>query len=105
MGVQIKGLDRLKRKLNAIPKVLQDSVWDATWEITEDVQGRAITKLQSSTKSASGELSGSVKNEVVVNGQGKVVGRVWSDKAQALFREFGTGPVGEASPKNLPEGF
>ncbi|OJG27956.1 hypothetical protein RU98_GL002165 [Enterococcus caccae] len=87
-----------------MPKLTEDAVWDATFDITEEVAARAAGKLQSNIKYGSGELAGSIKNEVVINGQGNVVGRVWSDKKEALFREMGTGPVGEASTKQLPEG-
>lgn len=104
MGVQIKGLDRLNSKLKRIPKTLENATWDATFEITEEVQSRATAKLQSSIKHGSGELAGSLKNEVLVNKNGHVVGRVWSDDPNLLFRELGTGQVGENSPKDLPEG-
>ena len=41
LGVEIKGLDRLKRKINAMPKILNDAVNDATYEITELVRSAA----------------------------------------------------------------
>lgn len=104
MKVDIKGLDSLKAKIKAAPKIIEEAVWDATFEIVEEVASRGASKVQSSAKHSSGEGSGSIKHEVVVDSQGKVIGRVWSDKKQMLFREFGTGPVGEASPKDLPEG-
>lgn len=104
MGVEIKGLSSLKRKVKALPKILDDAMWDATFEITELIQQAAELRLSSSVKYSSGELLGSLKNEVVVNAQGKIVGRVWSDKEHAIYRELGTGPVGEASQKDLPEG-
>lgn len=104
MGVEIKGLESLRRKVKAMPKVLDDAMWDATFELTELVQQAAVLRIQSSAKYGSGELAGSIKYEVVVNAQGKIVGRVWSDKEQAMYREFGTGPVGQESQKDLPEG-
>lgn len=104
MGVEIRGLDSLKRKLNAMPKVLENALWDATFEIVEVVQGKAESKLQSSMKHSTGGLAGSLKHEVVVDSNGNVVGRVWSDVPHSLYREMGTGKVGEASPKDLPEG-
>lgn len=104
MGIEIKGLESLRRKVKAMPKVLDDAMWDATFELTELVQQAAVLRIQSSAKYSSGELAGSIKYEVVVNAQGKIVGRVWSDKEQAMYREFGTGPVGQESQKDLPEG-
>jgi hypothetical protein len=104
VGIEIKGLESLRRKAKALPKLLDDAMWDATFEITELIKQAAELRLSSSVKYSSGELLGSLKNEVVINAQGKIVGRVWSDKQQAIFRELGTGPVGEASSKDLPEG-
>lgn len=85
MGVRIKGLDRLNRKLSEMPKALQNATWDATFEVTEEVRGRAESELASSVKHGSGELLGSVKNEVETNKDGKLVGRVWTDKKQGVF--------------------
>lgn len=104
MKVEIKGLDSLRRKLKATPKILEDAMWDATFEITELIKQSTELRIASSVKYSSGELLGSFKNEVVINAQGKIVGRVWSDKEQAMYREFGTGPVGQESKKDLPEG-
>ncbi|MCD1023468.1 HK97 gp10 family phage protein [Enterococcus sp. SMC-9] len=104
MGVEIKGMDSLRRKLKATPKILEDAMWDATFEITELIKQATELRIASSVKYSSGELLGSFKNEVVINAQGKIVGRIWSDKEQAMYREFGTGPVGQASQKDLPEG-
>ena len=104
MTIEIRGLDRLKRKIDAMPKILNEAMEDATFEITELVRSAAELRLSSSIKYSSGELLGSLKTEVVENAEGKIVGRVWSDKAQAIYREFGTGPNGQASPKDLPEG-
>ncbi|MBO0413226.1 HK97 gp10 family phage protein [Enterococcus hulanensis] len=104
MGVEFKGWDSLKSKLKATPKVIEDATFDATFDIVDEVVARASSKLQSSIKHGSGELAGSVKQEVVIDGSGNIVGRVWSDKIQAIFREFGTGPVGAESTKDLPPG-
>lgn len=104
MGVEIKGMESLRRKLKATPKILDDAMWDATFEITELIKQATELRIASSVKYGSGELLGSFKNEVVINAQGKIVGRIWSDKEQAIYREFGTGPVGQESKKDLPEG-
>lgn len=104
MGVEIRGLDRLKRKLKAVPKMLDEAMWDATFEVSELIKQAAEMRLASSVKYSTGELMGSLKNEVVVNAEGKIVGRVWSDKSWSVYREFGTGLVGQESSKDLPEG-
>lgn len=104
MGVEIRGMDRLRAKVGKLSKVMEQAAHDATKEIVELIKNAAELRLQSSIKYSSGELINSLKDEVVVNADNKIVGRVWSDKKQAVFRELGTGPVGEASPKDLPEG-
>lgn len=104
LGVEIRGLNKLRAKVERMPQVLQDAMWDATFEITELIKGAAELRLASSMKYSTGELIGSLKNEVVENAEGRVVGRVWSNNPTSIYREFGSGPVGEASPKDLPEG-
>lgn len=104
MGVEIKGLDSLARKTRQIPSIISKAVLGATIEVTENVKTAALDNLDRSIKHNSGALRGSIKDETVVNADGRVIGRVWSDKANAFYREFGTGPVGQASPKDLPEG-
>ena len=84
MGVRIIGMDNLKRKLGKLPAVIEDAVCEATFEIVEDIQGRAESKLQSSMKYSQGELGNSLKNEVVKDRTGNIVGRVWSDNMVAL---------------------
>lgn len=104
MGVEIRGLGRLKSKLGKVSASAQKGAEQAIYEITQEVSGRASNNLQSSIKHGTGELAGSVKDEVVVNSNGNYVGRVFSDKKQAVFREMGTGPNGEKSTKDLPPG-
>lgn len=104
MGVQISGLSNLKRKLDSLPKYMNTAVRNATYELTDSIQGEAQANLQSSIKYSSGELAGSVKTEVTTDNEGNIVGHVWSDKKQAIFREFGTGKVGQHSNKELPPG-
>lgn len=67
-----------------MPKVLDEAMHDATFEVTELIKQAAEMRLASSAKHSTGELMGSLKNEVVVNAEGKIVGRVWSDKEQAV---------------------
>ena len=35
MGVEIRGLDRLKRKTKKATELISDAAWDATFELTE----------------------------------------------------------------------
>lgn len=104
MGVEIRGLDRLKGKLGKVSTAAQKGAEQAVYEITQEVSGRASSNLQSSVKYGTGELAGSVKDEVVTKSSGEISGHVWTDKKEGLFREMGTGPVGEKSTKDLPPG-
>lgn len=104
MGVEIRGLSRLKGKLGKVSVSAQKGAEQAVYEIAQEVEGRAVSNL-SSVKYSSGELAGSVRHEVTTtNRTGGTTAMVWSDKKQAMFREFGTGPNGEASKKDLPPG-
>lgn len=100
--VTITGKEKLFSQLKGIPKAIEDAVFEATFEIVEDIQGRVESKLNSSIYHNRGGLAGDNKNEVVKDHNGNIVGRVWNDNPVALFRELGTGPVGQASAKDLP---
>lgn len=102
MKVTIKGKEKLFGQLKQVPKVIEDGIFDATFEIVEDIQGRIESKLNASIKYNRGDLVGSFKNEVVKESDGNIVGRNFSDSPISIFREFGTGPVGESSQKDLP---
>lgn len=104
MGVEVRGLGRLKSKLGKVSVAVEEGTKSAIYEIIQEVSGRASSNLQSSIKHGTGELAGSVKDEVVTKSSGEITGRVWSDKKQAMFRELGTGPNGEKSTKDLPPG-
>ena len=104
MGVEIRGLGKFNQQMKSIPNLVSKAVESANGELVELVRGDAESNLASSVKHASGELVGSLKTEVATNGKGSSTGRVFSDKQQAVYREFGTGPNGEASAKDLPEG-
>lgn len=104
MGVEIRGLGKFNQQMKSIPNLVSKAVESANEELVDLVHGEAVGNIASSVKHGSGELIGSVKKEVSVDGKGKSTGRVWSDKETAMYHEFGTGPVGEASAKDLHEG-
>lgn len=102
--IEVKGMNRLKAKLDRLPKSVEDAVWDANFDIVELAKANTVREIQSSAKHGSGETASSYKDEVIINDDGHVVGRIWSDNPTAIYRELGTGQVGQASPKDLPEG-
>lgn len=48
MGVEFRGADRLMSKIRAIPKVMEDAVFEATFDIVDETVARATSHLQSS---------------------------------------------------------
>lgn len=95
----IQGLDSLLRKLSAMGE-------DAA-PIMQKGVNKGLKRIQSSAKllcpSNSGELRNSIKTQSRVQG-GKVVGEVYTNKEHAAYVEFGTGPVGEETLQEVPEG-
>lgn len=87
-----------------LPELVANAMWDATFDIVELVSTRAVDNLQANMTHSSGELARSLKYEVVMDSAGKVVGRVWSDDAVAVYRELGTGIHGQESSKDIPSG-
>lgn len=100
MGVEFKGKGRLFAKLDKLPTVFEKTTENAIDEFNEFVRSRAEENL-SNIKHSSGELSGSIQVETLRQSM-TVTGRVWTDKPQGTFREFGTGKVGQDSQKDLP---
>lgn len=99
--VEIKGLDELKTKLKKLPNMVADATVNAQESAIEQAEAYAVQKLQSSVKYSTGELARSFKHEVKTDGD-EVIGRWWNSSMVAIFREFGTGKVGEQSAKELP---
>lgn len=96
-------MSQLKAKLDRLPKVLEDAVWDANYTIAETVRSNTVREIQSTTKVGTGEIANDYKAEVSRNRNGRISAFVWGNPV-AMAREFGTGQVGQASPKELPEG-
>lgn len=103
MEIEVKGIDSLREKLKKLPQILNQATNQAMFEVTETIRSTAEDNAPVGIYTGGGELKGSI-HAIVDNEDGKIVGRVWSDKKQAIFTEFGTGPRGQASPKDLPEG-
>lgn len=101
---EIKGLDSLNEKLDKLPDIFKKAIWDGAFDVAEKTEGYAIKELQETVQYGTGELARSLKYEVVEQ-NGKIVGRVWSDNQIAWYRELGTGRNGQMSVKKLPDGF
>ncbi len=101
IDVEIHGLDELEAKLNKLPSVLAEGAMNGQEDAIEQAEAYAVDELQSSIKYSQGELARSFKHEVKQDGD-EVIARWWNSSMVAIFREFGTGKVGENSPKKLP---
>ncbi|MEY8295249.1 MULTISPECIES: HK97-gp10 family putative phage morphogenesis protein [Limosilactobacillus] len=98
---EINGLDELKTKLRKLPQVMAYATVNGQETAIEQAEAYAVQELQSSVKYSTGELARSFKHEVKTDGD-EVIGRWWNSSMIAIFREFGTGKVGEQSDKQLP---
>lgn len=82
MGMELD-VSKVVANLRRLPELVQAAAWDATFDIVELTSTRAVERLQSGMKYSTGELARSLKYEVVEQ-NGKIVGRVWSDNQIAL---------------------
>lgn len=103
INVELKGLDELKTKLKKLPSVVASATANGQETAIEQAEAYAVDELQSSIKYSTGELARSFKHEVKIDND-EVIGRWWNSSMVAVFREFGTGLVGEMSDKQLPQG-
>ena len=96
INVELRRLDELKTKLKKLPSVVANATANGQENAIEQAEAYAVDELQSSIKYSTGELARSYNDEVI--------GRWWNSSMVAVFREFGTGLVGEMSDKQLPQG-
>ena len=103
MKVTIKGLGRLKNKVGKLPKLIEEGYMNADTEIVEAIEGLAKSRLQANTQHSQGNTN-YVKSEVREEG-GNKVSSIYTDKDTNIYKELGTGPVGESSQKDMPTDF
>lgn len=94
---EIKGLESLLAKLDALGGNVEEALETAILQATKKVQGDAKFLCPSDK----GQLRNSIQ-ATVENAEGKISGKVSTNNEHAAYVEFGTGPVGERSPKDLP---
>lgn len=93
----IEGLDSLLDKLSKL---------ENSKEAIKKGVGKAAKKVQGDAKDlapvgTTGQLRDSIFTRVEEK-DGEIAGIVYSNLPHAVYTEFGTGPVGEESPKDLP---
>ena len=104
MSFEIRGLDRLKAKMDKLPEICESGIKKGQEDVLDKAEGYAVQKLQSTIKWSTGELTRSLMTEVKLDSSGKIVGRLYSNDPVAIYREFGTGRNGEKSSKTVPSG-
>ncbi len=93
----LRGLNSLVRKLNALGGDSSVALKRGIAQAVKQVQGDAKDLCPVND----GQLRNSIQGEVDEKGS-SVIGRVSTNLRHAPYVEFGTGPVGQASPKDLP---
>lgn len=94
---EIKGLDKLLVKLEALGLDSNKALETGIKQAAKKVQGDAKLICPSNN----GQLRNSIKASTET-ADNKIVGKVSTNNEYAAYVEFGTGPVGEHSPKDLP---
>lgn len=102
--VEIKGMDSLRSRINTLSGATKRGIERSLVEIVEETKGEARSELASSVKHGTGELMGSIDDDLDINGD-LFEATVFTDKEQGIYREFGTGRPGFESSKHLPPNF
>lgn len=99
MELEIKGLDSLIKKLNASNEMVQAGIKKGSLMAGQRITVDAKVKVAKNT----GNLANTIRVEQrsTLNYEETVVS---TNSNYAQFIEFGTGPVGKASKKDLPKG-
>ncbi len=92
MAVEIKGLDSLMAKLNAMGGNVQEAVYLGVEETVEYAAGEA------KAMKPYGSIAIQTETKMVPGG---AEGKVFSNTPHAAFVEFGTGPKGEANHSGI----
>jgi len=103
--VTIKGLDMLTKQLRSIGESSPEASRRATFAVAQTMADEAKQRFIAESRFTSGEggTAGNLTAEVEMDGN-NAIGRVNAASPIFIYREFGTGPNGEASVKDLPEG-
>ena len=93
----IKGMDSLLKKIDALDGISKTALKKGVGQAVEKIQGDAKELVTSDT----GQLRNSIFTDVS-EVAGAVIGKVYTNNDHAAYNEFGTGPVGMTSHKDLP---
>lgn len=93
----VQGLDSLLKKFNNLGSNSNQTVKRGVAQGTKKVQGDAKDLASVNY----GELRQKIEEEVREEGN-EIIGEVAAKAGHSAYVEFGTGPVGRASPKDLP---
>ncbi len=93
MGVSVSGFDALISALEQSPDKLQRATVLRANQLAEQIAAQA----REGAPVQNGQLRNSLKSYVEAHGD-QIEGGVKTDYAPAIYHEFGTGPVGDATP-------
>lgn len=96
---EIIGLDKLLAKLEALG--------GDTNKALEIGIKQAVKKVQGDAKLLCPSNNGALRNSIQASTEiidTRIIGKVSTNNEYAAYVEFGTGPIGEQSPKDLPPG-
>lgn len=93
-------IDRIVANLGYLAGNVADAVEKEVLRGCKSIQADAKLLVAVDT----GETRNSIVTNVIRDAEFDIVGTVGSSLPNAVFEEFGTGPKGQASAKDLPEG-
>lgn len=97
--MSIKGLDSLLKKLSVLDDVALDGAQNGFT--------KSLLKVQRDAKRHAPRSSSDLANSIhtrVDKGEKSISGSVYTNNPHAMYVEFGTGPVGNKSAKEVPKG-
>ncbi|SKA16620.1 hypothetical protein SAMN02745116_02633 [Pilibacter termitis] len=97
--IKITNLEQALGKIDAIPEKLTVGLTKATDSLLDLVDENVVQNL-GSVRYGNGEINRQNHREIKCV-KGMVKGRFWNDSEIGVYREFGTGPVGEENHSDI----
>jgi hypothetical protein len=97
--IKVADLAGVLRSVDRVSGALNTGLEKATHELLGRVDG-AVTDNLGTVKYSTGQLVRSNQQSVDTTG-GEITGRYWNDNEVGVYREFGTGPNGEANHQGI----
>ncbi|GAX46769.1 hypothetical protein [Pseudolactococcus reticulitermitis] len=92
--IKVEGMAQAMQAFTGIELALKTGLTNASNELLERVDAEVVNNL-GNVKYGSGEIN-RYNHKSTDDSDGTIQGRYWNDSDVGMYREFGTGPVGEA---------